>query len=326
MKQAIALFCVSILVASGAALNYEMEFLDFIQKYNKVYADDAELLARFDIFKSNLDMIESHNKKGLSWTLGVNKFADLTREEFSAGRLGYVESLESNYVESAADLSGLYSLPSEVDWNAKGAVTPVVNQHQCGSSWAFSALGAVEGAHAIAKGELVAVSVQELLDCDTTGDDRGCNGGFMTSAYMYILENGGITAESDYPYTGDRAQPCLASKYAKAATISSFVVVKPNEDELLAAVAHQPVGTAVKADTRDFQFYTGGVFTAECGTQSDHGIMVSGYGTDNGIDYWTLKNTWGSDWGESGFIRIERNRNNGRGLCGVALSASYPVV
>jgi len=209
-----------------------------------------------------------------------------------------------------------------IDWVQKGAVTPVKNQQQCGSCWAFSATGATEGAYFVAGGELVSLSEQDLVACDPV--DQGCHGGLMDNAFKWIKTNG-ICLEKDYPYTsGAGILPAICRKTCTpAVTITGHTDVPPkDEDSLKAAVSKQPVSVAVEADKNAFQLYKSGVLdNAACGTNLDHGILIVGYGTDGSKDYWKVKNSWGASWGESGYLRMVRNKNQ----CGISQQASYPT-
>jgi C1A family cysteine protease len=217
------------------------------------------------------------------------------------------------------------ALASSLDWRQKNAVTPVKNQQQCGSCWSFSSTGSVEGAHAIKTGNLVSLSEQQLVDCSTAQGNQGCNGGLMDQAFQFIISNGGITSEAQYPYTATGPNTCQTN-VTSVATISSFVDVTPgSETALMAAVNLGPVSIAIEADQECFQFYSGGVLSdPSCGTNLDHGVLVVGYGTDatSKQDYWIVKNSWGASWGESGYIRLIRGTNE----CGIAQEPSYPVV
>jgi C1A family cysteine protease len=219
------------------------------------------------------------------------------------------------------------ALPTSVDWSAKGAVTPIKNQEQCGSCWAFSTTGSVEGAWFLAKGELVSLSEQQLVDCSGPEGNQGCNGGLMDYAFEYIIKNKGITTEAAYPYTAADGT-CQAAGKPVEATLSGYKDVSPNsETALLTAIAQQPVSVAVEADQSVFQFYSGGVMDSACGTALDHGVLAVGYGTDTGKDYYKVKNSWGADWGEKGYIRLGRGAKfNPSGQCGIQMDPSYPVV
>lgn len=172
----------------------------------------------------------------------------------------------------------------------------------------------------------MSLSEQELVDCDVETGNQGCNGGYMDKAFAFIIKNGGIATEKDYPYV-ERNDNCDKAKAAKsAATISGYVLVPPNNEmSLQAAAAKQPVSVAIEASGYPFQLYSGGVFSGQCGTNLDHGVTVVGYGASDGQNYWLVKNSWGTGWGESGYIRIKRSVTDKEGTCGIAMEPSYPV-
>lgn len=186
-------------------------------------------------------------------------------------------------------------------------------------------MAAIEGINKIRTGKLISLSEQELVDCDDTVN-QGCKGGYMEKAFEFIKRNGGITTESDYPYKGiDDA--CDNNKIQHhAVTITGYETVPANnEKSLQAAVARQPVSVAIDAGGYEFQLYSHGVFNGYCGHQLNHGVTIVGYGEDSGKKYWLVKNSWGTSWGESGYIRIQRDSNDIRGICGIAMQPSYPV-
>jgi C1A family cysteine protease len=316
------------LVAVSAAIEiseeeYFFQFSKFMIQNNKTY-DRQSYTKRYDIFKKNYYMIKDHNLKGLSWTLAVNEYADLAWDEFRAQKLGY-KPVQVHGIprHSGVNLQGLVSTPDSIDWSSKGAVTGVKNQGQCGSCWAFSTTGSVEGAHFLKTGSLVSLSEQQLVDCSSSTGNQGCNGGLMDDAFKWIISNKGICSEDSYPYQGadGSCQSCTP-----AATISSYVdVTQNNEDALKTAVAGQPVSVAIEADQMGFQFYSGGVFDGTCGTNLDHGVLAVGYGTESGKDFWKVKNSWGASWGMNGYILLVRKGGSTTGQCGIAMQPSYPV-
>ncbi|KAK9066755.1 hypothetical protein SSX86_014078 [Deinandra increscens subsp. villosa] len=301
----------------------------WLVKHGKTYNALGEKDRRFQIFKDNLRYIDDHNSGDRSYKLGLNKFADLTNEEYRTtytgiktigGKKKLAKVKSDRYAFRSGD-----SLPDSVDWRDEGAVTEVKDQGSCGSCWAFSATGSVEGINKIVTGDLISVSEQELVDCDTSYNE-GCNGGLMDYAFEFIIKNGGIDTEQDYPYTGRDGRCDSNKKNAKVVTIDGYEDVPINDEaSLKKAVVNQPIAVAIEGGGRDFQFYTSGIFTGKCGTDLDHGVLVVGYGTENGKDYWIVKNSWGGAWGESGYLKMERNIEAKTGICGIAMEPSYAV-
>jgi len=317
------------LLALGSAEtpNYAMKWESFKTKFNKVFADAKEESSRFETFKSNVDIIYEANEQNMIFELGVNEFADLTPDEFAATHLG-LKKPENVWGELPRLGTHVYSgapLAVSVDWDSKGAVTPVKNQGQCGSCWAFSTTGSLEGAWQIATGKLVSISEQQLVDCDHV--DQGCGGGLMDYAFAFAQKNAMCTEES-YSYTG-RAGSCEASSCKVAIPVhgvTGFKDVTPNSMQaMMEAVSQQPVSIAIEADKSVFQLYKSGVLTGACGTNVDHGVLAVGYGTLNGQDYWKVKNSWGPSWGMNGYVNIAKGFG-GSGECAILSQASYPVV
>jgi len=261
----------------------------------------------------------------------MNKFADLSRAEFKAIYLsGLLATKEDESVITLHDLTKAQAYPSgSVDWTTKGVVTGVKDQEQCGACWAFSATGAVEGLVAINHpGILTPLSEQQLIDCSGSFGNAGCNGGRMTNAFAYIHQNG-LCSEQDYPYRAQNGFFCqlpsgTCSAVQPYTMIGSYQNLQRNEEALGHAVDSQPVSVAIEADQSGFQLYYSGVYNdPSCGKVLDHGVLAVGYGTDgaSGLPYWKVKNSWGTNWGEKGYIRMVRNINE----CGIADETSIPT-
>jgi len=324
------------IVAAGAFLTgthagvspIAKEFEEFVTKFEKTYSTAAEKAARFATFAKNFARIEAHNAEDKSFKLGINEFADMEPEEFAASHFGLKEASRpwSGLPYLGRDPYSGSALPSAVDWVSKGAVTDPKNQGKCGSCWSFSTTGALEGAWQIATGKLVSLSEQQLVDCAKNGN-MGCKGGSMDLAFEY-LEKYDVCTEDSYPYKAKQGT-CKETNCTVAVPKGSIVGFKDvnsqDTNALMEAVSEQPVSVAIEADQMAFQLYTGGILTKKCGKKLDHGVLVVGYGTENGVDYWKVKNSWGANWGESGFIRMERGVPKD-GECGIKDQPSYPIV
>nr|XP_043622665.1 senescence-specific cysteine protease SAG39-like [Erigeron canadensis] len=302
---------------------------EWMTRYGRVYKDDMEREMRFKIFKDNVAYIEAFNNAGnQAYKLSINGFADQTNEEFKATRNGFkFPSTPRSRQSTSFKYEDVTAVPSSMDWRKKGAVTPIKDQGQCGSCWAFSTIAATEGITQLTTGKLISLSEQELVDCDRSGEDQGCEGGYMDGGFTFIVKNKGINTEAAYPYEAADATCNTKEEDVYAAKITGHEDVPVNsESALLKAVAMQPVSVAIDAGESDFQFYSSGVFNGTCGTELDHGVTAVGYGTsDDGVKYWLVKNSWGTSWGEEGYIRMQRDVEAKEGLCGIAMMASYPT-
>ncbi|KAL6216223.1 hypothetical protein ACLB2K_009449 [Fragaria x ananassa] len=296
-------------------------------QYGKSYSSQEEKLYRLSLFEQNLAFITQHNDLGnFSYTLSLNSFSDLTHHEFKASRLGFSPTFLRLYRKSDPKPSVVRYVPSSIDWRKNGAVTNVKDQGSCGACWSFSATGAIEGINKIVTGSLVSLSEQELIDCDRVYPNSGCNGGLMDDAFQFIIDNNGIDTEEDYPYQGADGT-CNKQKLKRhVVTIDGYTDVPANnEEQLLKAVATQPVSVGIAGSGREFQFYSKGIFAGPCSTTLDHAVLIVGYGSENGVDYWIVKNSWGKNWGMNGYIHILRDHSNSKGLCGINMLASYPT-
>jgi len=299
----------------------QTSFTKWMREYTKVYPTD-EFQHRYSIWKDNHRWVREFNERtDVSFSVGMNQFADLTTEEFNS----LFKGLKRTEIEiggvSVADTS---ALPASVDWRTKGVVTGIKNQGQCGSCWSFSTTGSVEGAHALNTGTLISLSEQNLVDCSTAQGNQGCDGGLMTDAFQYIISNGGIDTEASYPYTAQDGT-CHYSASNCGSTLATYVnVASGSEADLQAKVAMGPTSVAIDASHNSFQLYSGGVYyEPNCSpTALDHGVLAVGYGTTGGQDFWIVKNSWGTSWGMAGYILMSRNRNNN---CGIATMASLPT-
>jgi len=271
---------------------------------------------------NNLDFIKDHNSGNHSYNISENQFINTTYDNEFA--------IHSNHY-LANNLSTFIDLPItdklSIDWRDEHKVSSVKNQGQCGSCWAFSSVGATESAWAIKHNQLYNLSEQELVDCSS--ENHGCEGGEMDFAFQYIM-NHSLCTNLSYPYIANNDNTCAINQCKPIVHISNYSDVYPNNETLLRyAVAQQPVSVAIQANKRSFQMYQSGIYNdPDCGYELDHGVLVVGYGYDEQSDmkYWIIKNSWSSSWGENGFIRILRDSNDTRGLCGIAMMPSYPII
>jgi KDEL-tailed cysteine endopeptidase len=328
----------------GQLRKNHVAFSDFKLSFSKDYSTQSEHDYRFEVFQRNLQFIEAHNAQNHQVVLGVNIFADRTREEF----LALIK--KSNFKKSHHQPRTKIQYPStdlaaSMDWVAQGAVTPVKNQGACGSCWAFSTTGALEGLYAIKTGTLRQLSEQQFVDCGGKYEDvlSGCNGGLMDFAFDYA-DHHGVCTEESYRYQGVDQKCHLGQKVTKnhPAPNQCMVAIPPGEVTefydipeasargLMEALNHQPVSVGIQADSAIFQFYKAGVLTSsDCGgaTPDDinHAVLAVGYGTTTqGINYWKVKNSWGPGWGIQGYILMGRDVSNKEGQCGILSSASVP--
>jgi C1A family cysteine protease len=308
------------------------QFSNFQERFSKRYESLEETESRFQIFRSNIRNIILHNLDHTqNFTMGINQFTDLTPQEFKDRYVGGLRAEVGSYgcksfVSSASDA------PSSIDWRQQGVVNQVRDQGQCGSCWAFATTANAESVWAISSGQLLDLSEEFLVDCASGVGyfNMGCNGGQPDSAFKYMINNGQCS-EASYPYKAGTTKTAGSCQKCTAAPVhfsGCYDVVPKDQVSLMASVAKQPVVIAIEADTRYFQSYAGGILDSpNCGTTLDHAVEIVGYGTENGVDYWNIRNSWGPSWGESGYVRIKKSSSTSDiGICGVAAEPSFLVV
>ncbi|XP_030013938.1 cathepsin K-like [Sphaeramia orbicularis] len=326
--------CVLLLTASALSLHLDEATVDAHWEqwkitHSKEYNHLDEEGIRRAIWEKNLRMIEAHNQEaelGMhSYTLAMNHLGDMTSEEVSEKMTGLQVPLNTERSFTMALDDTVHNIPKSVDYRKKGMVTPVKNQGSCGSCWAFSSAGALEGQLAKQTGQLLDLSPQNLVDCVTEND--GCGGGYMTNAFRYVQTNGGIDSEDAYPYVG-QDQPCRYNSSGMAAQCKGYKEVPVGNERALAVALYKvgPVSVGIDATLPSFQFYQKGVYYDPSCNPDDinHAVLAVGYGvTVKGKKYWIVKNSWSESWGNQGYILMARNRGN---LCGIANLASYPIM
>ncbi|XP_068142438.1 digestive cysteine proteinase 1 [Drosophila tropicalis] len=312
---------------SGVDAHVDKAFHHFKRKHGVAYRSDKEHEHRKNIFRQNLRYIHSKNRAKLTYTLAVNHLADKTEEELKARR-GYKSSGVYNTGKPFPYDVNKYTddIPSQYDWRLYGAVTPVKDQSVCGSCWSFGTIGHLEGAFFLKNGgNLVRLSQQALIDCSWGFGNNGCDGGEDFRVYQWMLKSGGVPTEEEYgPYLGQDGY-CHVSNATLVAPITGFVNVTSNDPNAfkLALLKHGPLSVAIDASPKTFSFYSHGVYyEPECKNDVDgldHAVLAVGYGTINGEDYWLVKNSWSTYWGNDGYILMSARKNN----CGVMTMPTY---
>lgn len=316
MVKSLALF-----VVGAAAADFDA----WMAKFGKAYNGDSEYATRKAIYEENMKFIEAENAKGNTFTLGETQFTDLTNDEFKALYVNGYKAPEQMLGELPylGEHEVVGEVAASVDWVTSGAVTPVKNQGQCGSCWSFSTTGGLEGAWQISSGSLTSMSEQQFVDCDHSS--MGCNGGNMNTAFSWAKSEN-VCTESSYPYTakdGSCKTSCTTAIPQGGVTGYKSVgslFFKATKEKMQSAIQQQPVSIAIQADQTSFQHYNSGILSGACGTQLDHGVLAVGY--DSSAGYWLVKNSWGSSWGEKGYVRITDSGNE----CGVLSQPVYPTV
>lgn len=331
MLRVVAFVACVVAVLSAPVLDDELNnhWEMYKSAHSKSYSSPQEETLRRMIWEGHVEYIAKHNREydfGMhTYTVGLNEYADMTNQEFRATMNGY-RGMNRTGSGSTFLCPSHVQVPAAVDWRPEGYVTAVKNQGQCGSCWAFSTTGSLEGQHFKATGKLVSLSEQNLVDCSKAEGNNGCKGGLMDDGFQYIVDAGGIDTEDSYPYTG-RDGRCKFSKSNIGATDTGFTDIAQGDESALQAAAATvgPIAVAIDASHYSFQLYRSGVYNERSCSSSklDHGVLVVGYDTDGSKPYWIVKNSWGGSWGQEGYIWMSRNKNN---QCGIASAASYPTV
>jgi cathepsin F len=311
-------------VVFAAALTPRQQFIHFQHKYEKVYSAE-EFLLRYDIFKENLKRVEKMNAGKDTPVYGVTKFFDLTPAEFKEHYL-MKRTVDTKHLRAGKPVQPVdpkVKIPGSWDWRTKGAVTPVYNQGQCGSCWAFSTTENIESMWNLAGHPLTQLSMQQIVDCDTSDD--GCGGGDPPTAYQYVMSAGGMDPLSDYPYTAEDGY-CNFQSSEVAAKISNWqYATQDNDENVMAAKVVSEGPLSICVDAASWQYYNGGIIMHGdgCGDSLDHCVQIVGYATSSdSTPYWIVRNSWGTDWGEQGYLKVER----GYDVCGISDEATYAVI
>eukprot|EP00916_Digyalum_oweni_P015121 GHVL01024654.1.p1 GENE.GHVL01024654.1~~GHVL01024654.1.p1 ORF type:complete len:361 (+),score=23.53 GHVL01024654.1:89-1171(+) len=318
---------------------YDHTWENFKARFDKHYKDEEEK-TRWATFKDRVQTITKHNSEGHTFTMKINQFADWSQEEIEKHR-GVNFGTRLSVTETASDeMTGTcnmtfitplsFAAPDSVDWRQHGLVTDAKDQGHCGSCYSFSTAAAIEGQHARKTGQLVSLSEQQIIDCSGGYGNAQCGGGLVDNGFRYIRDVGGLETELSYPYIdhdGPVTEKCKADKSKFASTVTGCMDITSGDEEALknAVASVGPVSIAIDAE-ESFKFYSDGIFSSKtCSNTADaldHAILVVGYGSENGQDYWIVKNSWAKTWGQGGFGKMARNKN----MCGVATFASYPLV
>ncbi|KAK3922173.1 Cathepsin L [Frankliniella fusca] len=330
MNTFILLAAYVVVSVAGTQDQISVHWEDFKARHHKTYANAAEEAYRAKIFTENAVRIAKHNELHaygkVSFKVGYNQFADMHTHEVTQKLNGFRMELHKPSASVYKASNETRPQSKKVDWRTKGLVTPVKNQGQCGSCWSFSATGSLEGQLFKKNGKLVSLSEQNLVDCSSNYGNEGCKGGVMDSAFEYVKTNGGIETEESYPYTALDGS-CRYNAAHSAGANYGYTDVNPSENDLRDAVEKiGPISVAIDASNWSFQMYASGIYyEPSCSSSSlDHGVLAVGYGSEwPNKQYWLVKNSWGDSWGESGYIKMARNKNNN---CGIATMASFPIV
>lgn len=317
------------------------DWYNFKELFQKVYSSQAEERRRFEVFLQNKQYVDSHNLKAAhsSFTQSLNSLSDLTQDEINSSRNGFrfswlprteLEESNTTEIEQVLQLASpkhvdarRYVPPTNLDWRLEGRIGPVKNQGSCGSCWAFAATGAIEAMLRAENKSTTLVSEQHLVDCSNKYGNHGCNGGLPSHALRYVRDYG-IEPAKAYPYSGLQGE-CRYNKNQVVFKCRSPLLLPRNDEAFLqrAVALFGPIPVAIDASSRSFHFYKSGIYDdyESCSDTINHALLLVGYGRQGNLDYWILKNSWGKQWGDDGYIKIGRNKHS----CGIASYAVLPV-
>jgi len=293
----------------------DKEFIAFQHKYGKIYASSEEFNMRLAIFKNNIARAAKLQAHSTNAKYGVTKFMDMTPDEFKNIVL-MKKTVKPSQKNQWFGHTPLIPEGTTFDWrnHSPAVVTPVYNQAQCGSCWAFSITENIESQWALAGNQLTSLSMQQVVSCDT--NDDGCGGGDPPTAYEYVIGAGGLESYADYPYTSENGNTgsCQFNAADIVAHISSYTTIGSEQQAQSYLTSNGPLSVCVDAES--WQYYNGGIITTsdDCGTSLDHCVMITGYGTQDGVSYWWVRNSWGTDWGQSGYLQVQSMQD----VCGIA--------
>jgi len=318
---------------SSASLVLDSQWENYKVAFAKQYSSEEEHQYRKNAFAANVEFVQKHNAEhalGLhTYTVGLNKFSDLTAEEF---KQKYLSSMPMMSAVERISTDPMVTIPETINWVEKGYVTEVKDQDDqngtyvaCAACWAFSATGTMEAAHFGQTGELISLSEQNLIDCATESPNAGCSGGYPSIGINHVIKSGGIESEKSYPFEAEDD----VCRFDNSKVVAKFTVVQGveqyNEKELEYGVGtFGPFSTCIDASGQGFMQYKSGIYSnPDCSRDDlDHAVLTVGYGTEHGKDYWLIKNSWGAYWGDNGYIKMARNKDN---MCGIASNAVIAI-
>lgn len=310
-----------VLFALACSASESHDFKKWAAKYNKVFANRAEYLYRMSVFLDNKKYVKEASKKGEE--LELNVFADMTHEEFVKTHLGMI--YQAPETEVAEKKESVKAAPASHSWRSN--LGPAKDQGSCGSCWTFCTVAVLEARVNIEKKVSKLFSEQNMVDCDTT--DNGCSGGHPMNSFKWINKNGGIATEADYPYTSGstgKEGTCKSSVKKAVTTSSTFTRITNGDEKALTETLYSkgPLAIGMYASLASFQMYKAGTIYAPTNCRPkmmNHCVTLVGYGAQDGQDYWLIRNSWGTQWGDQGYFMMARNSNN---MCGVGLDSTYP--